>query len=94
MGGEGIGGVVMGDFGELTTATSAQKVVMGTGWQKIETAPKNQRIIGVWKDGKWQAAELWWDDMVEEWTHTSADYYCNPTHWMPLPPPPSEGEMK
>jgi hypothetical protein len=54
-------------------------------WQDISTAPKDKRIIGVWKDGKWYAAELWWDDSVEEWTHTSGDYYCKPTHWM-LPP--------
>jgi hypothetical protein len=54
-------------------------------WQLIETAPKKDAIIGIWKDGKWQAASLWWDDMVEEWTHTSGDHYCKPTHWMPTP---------
>jgi hypothetical protein len=54
-------------------------------WQLIETAPKTGAIIGIWKDGKWQAASLWWDDMVEEWTHTSGDHYCKPTHWMPTP---------
>jgi hypothetical protein len=54
-------------------------------WQPIETAPKSGYIIGAWKDGKWQAAQLWWDDMVEEWVHATGDHYVKPTHWMPLP---------
>lgn len=73
------------------TEAALQPVDEGVrGWRDIATAPKNKRIIGVWKDGKWCAAELWWDDSVEEWTHTSGDYYCKPTHWML--PPPIEGE--
>lgn len=55
------------------------------GWQPIETAPKSKRIIGAWLDGKWQVAELWYDDTVDEWTHTSGDYYCKPTSWMLSP---------
>lgn len=57
-------------------------------WQPIETAPKKGYIIGAWKDGKWCAAELWWDDQVGEWCHSTGDYYCHPTHWMPLPAQP------
>ena len=61
---------------------------MSDKWQPIETANKRDYIIGVWKDGKWQAAELWFNDAEEEWNHTTGDHICRPTHWMPLPEPP------
>lgn len=54
-------------------------------WQPIETAPKNGYLIGAWKDGKWQAREMWWDDSVNEWTDTTSDRYLKPTHWAPTP---------
>jgi hypothetical protein len=70
-------------------------------WQPIETAPKDGTwvlltggdidygwdggfkpsvVSGQWADTRWQFA--WYD---------SGYYgeYENPTHWMPLPPPPS-----
>lgn len=56
-----------------------------TAWKPINEAPKNKRIIGIWKDGKWCAAHLWWDDQAEEWTHTSGDYYCKPQYFMETP---------
>jgi len=54
-------------------------------WLSIESAPKSGYIIGAWKDGKWQAAEMWFDDSVDEWTHTTSDRYMNPTYWVPVP---------
>jgi hypothetical protein len=54
-------------------------------WQPIEIAPKFGYIIGAWKDGKWLAKEMWWDDTVEEWVDACSDRYCSPTHWMSLP---------
>lgn len=54
-------------------------------WQPIETAPKSGYIIGAWKEGKWHAREMWWDDSVEEWTDTMSDRYLKPTHWAPTP---------
>ncbi len=54
-------------------------------WQPIETASKHGYIIGAWKDGKWQAAEVWWNDNEEEWNHTTGDHIVHPTHWAPLP---------
>jgi hypothetical protein len=63
-------------------------------WLDIEGAPRSGYIIGAWKDGKWQAAQLWWDDSVEEWTHATGDHYVKPTHWMPLPEPPTSSPTK
>lgn len=56
-------------------------------WQPIETAPKDETDVLVWsalgycviaqfRDGYWWGRQL--DELVE------------PTHWMPLPPPPGD----
>ena len=60
-------------------------------WQAIETAPKDGTevlavsafgyahslyLVTSWEDGAW--------DMPDHWK-------MQPTHWMPLPPPPLEG---
>lgn len=72
-----------GDLVEL-----ANLLAFAPQWQPIETAPKDGRrlllwwpewcdepIKGWWADGYWQCI----DAVVEE----------GPTHWMPLPPPPT-----
>ena len=68
-------------------------------WQPIETAPKDgTRILAYWPDtyGNNSAVqvETWWGPWGKASTWQSAfewaDGACVPTHWMPLPPPPSE----
>jgi hypothetical protein len=64
-----------------------------TGWKPIETAPKDGKMISVYSPdmsqypcaAKWSLRENRW---VE---YTTADW-CDPTHWMPLPAAPTEGE--
>ena len=60
-----------------------------SGWQPIETAPKNRRVL-VARPGEEPV-------IAENVMYTSAGYsWCSgyqemrirPTHWMPLPPPP------
>lgn len=64
-------------------------------WQPIETAPRDgtQILVGVWVAGYFKGSESRWSC----WTigqHGSGDFGCDgewgdePTHWMPLPPPP------
>lgn len=71
-------------------------------WQSIETAPKDGRLIDLWMDGE-RLPDCFWYSQCEEWgqrshwqqkyAETGAD--CSfpvagaPSHWMPLPPPPS-----
>ena len=69
-------------------------------WQPIETAPKDRMILGYIPDPpEWSsiyghvrvilADEF--DGRLVEWTHFAGDDTTTvvPTHWMPLPEPPS-----
>lgn len=60
-------------------------------WQPIETAPKDGTLILIAKGG----ASAWhnmfagyWDEGLGEFKYHRDGYVRNPTHWMPLPPPP------
>lgn len=63
-------------------------------WQPIETAPKGGTTIIAWcvcpltGDG-WIAADVEYWEPREHWLGVS-DGIVSPTHWMPLPPPPSD----
>ena len=66
-------------------------------WQPIETAPKDGTEVLVYGDGQgmsvawWETKYIWvrpgaWvSDFGRSDTHTH-----EPSHWMPLPPPPGE----
>ena len=64
---------------------------LAQSWQPIETAPKDgtQIIIAVAGD-EYEPSWAWWSDRHRAWfiPHTSIAYQMEPTHWMPLPPPP------
>jgi hypothetical protein len=64
-------------------------------WRPIETAPKDQTRILVSKVGgdvrtaSWASKAYgggWWDD---DFPLETSSRSRNPTHWMPLPEPPS-----
>jgi hypothetical protein len=64
------------------------------GWQPIETAPKDVAILGLLKtDDGYDYEVMKWT--VNVWQATNdcepfccRSWYCEPTHWMPLPTPP------
>jgi hypothetical protein len=68
-------------------------------WKSIETAPKDGTRVLIWRKSYWRdhtfAAEFLQDDNRwtvfdgKEWHGLRGEY---PTHWMPLPPAPTEGE--
>jgi hypothetical protein len=74
-----------------------------TDWQPIETAPK-QKVILLWAltdtdTGNWKMAAGYWmpgyGDEPGEWTwdgHRLKSYDAQPTHWMPLPEPPTSAD--
>ena len=64
------------------------------GWQPIETAPKDGAAVLIFGHetcvvAEWNGAA--WRDMGDiGWGGFYADVM--PTHWMPLPPPLTEGQ--
>lgn len=75
-------------------------------WQPIDSAPKDQRLLLFYPGqlGGWICGH--WDD--DKYAKNSRPYWRNdrtiymgvkmcrrhpPTHWMPLPPPPSSEEQ-
>lgn len=73
------------------------------GWQPIAMAPRDGTNIligggtysyGMWEDEKYSGVTIarWYQDHWRgEDRQAHDDWYShNPTHWMPLPPPPEE----
>jgi hypothetical protein len=92
-------GRLTGTVAEAIDAACAKaKAFAAPQWQPIETAPKDETILDLWaEEGRFP--ECWWSG--ERWisyysgnVETPIDEVVfaikNPTHWMPLPPCPSE----
>jgi hypothetical protein len=75
-----------------------------TGWQPIETAPKDKSILAfvMGVDGRPMIYVAWWAHLPTWFTaveipHDAAEWewvsgwsrILQPTHWLPLPPPPT-----
>ena len=60
------------------------------GWQPIETAPKDCRIL-IGRVGHPWVFSAWWNDRHEHWATgpSPMDFFAEPTHWMPLPKAPN-----
>ncbi|MBP8141691.1 MAG: DUF551 domain-containing protein [Acidovorax sp.] len=82
---------------------AAPPTAQAEGWRPISTAPKDGALIvlgarnGVWI-GKYLPVyqsgyrpENPWSSMLLNHDHM-AERYTRPTHWMPLPPPPTSAE--
>ena len=82
---------------------AAPPTAQAEGWRPISTAPKDGALIvlgarnGVWL-GKYVPVyqsgyrpENPWSSMLLNHDHM-AERYTRPTHWMPLPPPPTSAE--
>lgn len=63
-----------------------------SGWQPIETAPEEGQWALVYADGAQNCAFVQKGRLPKDWCN-SITWNIMPefvTHWMPLPPPPSE----
>ena len=61
-------------------------------WKDIESAPKNWTQIVAHDTATGTSHVTWWDG--RKWYDPDNHYYSEtepfyPTHWMPLPPPPT-----
>lgn len=62
--------------------------VQARQWQPIETAPKDGRqMILLLTPSRWP--QVAWSNT---WWTAGFSVECKPTHWMPLPPAPHQGE--
>lgn len=73
------------------TPTEIEALGDERGWRPIESAPKDgRRFIAAFKDadmGSWiVVADVGWHR--DHWC-SDGDGYIEPTHWMPLPIPPT-----
>lgn len=61
-----------------------------TRWQSIETAPKDGTPVLVCLPDE-NPYFVWWHDPTKQWVRTRiTDPLKSPTHWLPLPAPPSK----
>lgn len=82
----------------LSDSPAGQRFVKDN-WQPIETAPKDwSNVILYLADeqdtviqGYYDVEALCWRSMASINTHYNG--VCEPTHWMPLPNPPSEADL-
>lgn len=65
-----------------------------SNWQPIETAPKDKNVLVVSADNDkpMRAMKTWGDWYVFPIGH-GLKLAHEPTHWMPLPEPPTGGRM-
>ena len=83
---------------EAITAGRAALANAGpTGWQKIETAPKDKSVMLHCRGfipfycGRKRYGNLGEPQQSElAWRCDSSGRFANPTHWMPLPTPPKD----
>lgn len=61
------------------------------GWQPIETAPKDGRRVLLWSAAWHDDPSSGWFGGVRGWylAYEAGPFKHQPTHWMPLPPPPA-----
>ena len=68
---------------------------MTTEWKPIETAPKDDKQVPLWNPdnphGEWPYMGVW-DAIRQAWTVHVDGQIIYPTHWMPLPDPPTAEE--
>jgi hypothetical protein len=65
-------------------------------WQPIETAPKDGSVIIGWHK-KWQELSMIdFDNREKKWMGRFPGFipFDQPTHWMPLPPPPNDADQQ
>lgn len=84
---------------------SADHIGDAPGWRDIATAPRDGTDCVLWdgrraRFGSWRVDEgfaskepMWLDDSYDDFSCGFASVPITPTHWMPLPPPPSADSL-
>lgn len=61
-------------------------------WRLIESGPEAHQLELLGYDPDVGMYNMHWRDDIKAWCYTWNQTRCNPTHWMPLPNPPSNTE--
>ena len=81
-------GAEIHDAGEVHRALLSVLTGFMPGWQPIETAPMTGDEVLVWdRAGRIYEVARW---ECDRWRSGLDDEHVQPTHWMPLPPPPGK----
>jgi len=79
----------------LAEYDTAKESTAAEQWRPISTAPKDERVL-VWNGHErfvahWARHEQRGDEawIVAEWGNEGDQILCHPTHWQPLPQPPT-----
>jgi hypothetical protein len=61
-------------------------------WQPIETAPRDgETNVLTYRGAGLQAVAIYFPHRDSDWCCSDGVHLLDVTHWMPLPPPPTEG---
>lgn len=64
-----------------------------TSWQPIETAPRDGRRLLLWDPSRDMPIFGCWAVEWDGWKEWAFDWKLpQPTHWIPVPPAPKEGD--
>ncbi len=80
---------------EIAEAVSRHFAGLADGWRDIATAPKDGTPILVYCPFQSpNCVVVKWRDVRQGWVNASSFglITSEPTHWMPLPPPPKEAD--
>lgn len=62
------------------------------GWHPYETIPQDGTSVVLWDNRSGIAVGGYWDIDEDDWSlDVEVAGFC-PTHWIPLPPAPKEGD--
>ena len=86
-------GVVRDVTEAARAAISKLDEMRGDGWRPIESAPKDGSLFCGWREGK-RPALVHWSGWAACWASEGQKLEypgTEPTHWQPLPTPPTQG---
>ncbi len=77
----------------VLAAADAQPPTVQGAWQPIETAPKDETRVLIYRPGFAEAVCVaWWSQNWKCWRSVPGQHGWHPTHWQPLPAPPPGDE--
>lgn len=77
------------DSAAVTVNLGVLRAAVGSGWQPIETAPRNStRVLIITPEDFVLTARWYTYNGLATWRDEEQDIYPTATHWQPLPLPP------